>query len=190
MADESKSQPQPKPQDETITFELIQKVHREEQRSPKLTRIPKGFYPNIDSYLRDKRLLAGSNHKTALEVKNIERRIEDIFNRRERKMFNLALIAARTSIPPENLSEEEKPFFEKIVDSVRQRRETTLDPLLDKQPVQELGLVIFKEDVPAFVGSDMKNYGPFKKGDIAKLPDDNKTVLLKQKKADEFKLSK
>jgi DNA replication initiation complex subunit (GINS family) len=59
-----------------------------------------------------------------------------------------------------------------------------------KEKVEQSGLVIFREDVAAFVGSDMNNYGPFKKGDIAKLPDENKNILLEQKVAEEFSIAK
>ena len=177
-----------KEEEETITFDLIRKIQREEQRIPKLTRMPAGFYKNVKSYLERKGSI--SNRKTALEVKNVERLVEDVFNRRERKIFNLALIAARTNIPPENLTEEEREFFDQIVYTVKTRREKILDPMLTKETTEKTDLVMFKDEVPAFVGADMKNYGPFNKGDIAKLPEENKKVLLKQGVAEEFKISK
>jgi DNA replication initiation complex subunit (GINS family) len=173
---------------ETITFDLIRKIQREEQRIPKLTKLPPSFYKNVRAYLQHKKGM--TNRKKAMESKNIERLVEDIFNRRERKVFNLALIAARTSIPPENLSDEEREFFDQVVYIIKTRRGKLMGPLLDKEPAEQTGLVIFKEEVNAFVGADMKNYGPFNKGDIAKLPDENKKVLLKQKVVDEFKISK
>lgn len=173
---------------ETITFELIRKIQREEQRLPKLTKLPSGFYNNVKSYLEKKRDI--SNRKVALETKNVERLVEDIFNRRERKIFNLALIAARTNIPPENLTEEERAFFDQILATVKSRREVILSDTLMKKVEDKTGLIVFKEDVTTFVGADMKNYGPFNKGDIAKLPDENKKILLEQGVAEEFKISK
>ena len=175
-------------EEETITFELIRKIQSEENRSPKLTKLPKGFYENVKSYLDRKRNV--TNRRMALEVKNVERLVEHIFNRRERKIFNLAIISARTNIPPENLTEEEREFFEQLVALIKNRREKILEPLTMKKPAEQTDLVIFKEDVPAFVGSDMKKYGPFKKGDIAKLPNENKEVLIKQGVAEEFKINK
>jgi DNA replication factor GINS len=175
-------------EEETITFELIRKIQREEQRIPKLTELPDGFYNNVKAYLERKRGV--TNRKIVFEIKNVERLVEDMFNRRERKIFNLAMIAARTDIPPENLTEEEREFFDQIVSIIKARREDILDPLLTKEPDEKTELVIFKEDVPAFVGSDMKDYGPFKKGDIAKLPEDNRKVLINQGVAEEFKISK
>jgi len=181
---ETKSESKP----ETITFELIRRIQREEQRVPKLTKLPAGFYNNVKAYLERKR--DASNRRVALEVKNVERLVEDIFNRRERKVFNLALIAARTNIPPENLTEEERVFFDQTLASIKSRRDAILSELLMKKPEEKTGLIAFKEDVPGFVGADLKNYGPFKTGDIAKLPDENKKILLEQGVAEEFKISK
>lgn len=177
---------------ETITFELIRKIQREEQRSPKLTKLPTGFYENIRTYLENKRKISESNRKVALEVKNIEHLAEDVFNRRERKVFNLALIAARTGIPPENLTEEEKDFFGKVTNILKSRRADVLEKLLEKEDVKkELAtLIIFNEGVPEFLGSDMKSYGPFKRGDIAKLPEDNMRVMVERGVAKEFKVVK
>ncbi|MHA1742634.1 MAG: DNA replication complex subunit Gins51 [Candidatus Heimdallarchaeota archaeon] len=176
--------------EETITFELIRKIQRNEQSSPKLTKLPENFYQNVDGYLKQKRKLEEKEgRKTALEVKNIEHLVEDIFNRRERKILNQALISARTSIPPENLTDEEKVFFDSIIKLIKERRANILEPILHAEEKVEVGkLIIFKEDVPEFVGSDMKTYGPFKKGDVARLPEENMKVLIERGVAEEFKV--
>lgn len=176
---------------ETITFELIRKIQREEQRTPKLTKLPEGFYQDVNSYLQQKRKIAESkeDRKIALEAKSIERLIEDIFNRRERKILNQALITARTDIPPENLTENENGFFEALSSSIKERRKSALAQILTERK-EEATLIVFKEDVPEFVGSDLKKYGPFKKGDVAKVPKENIKVLLKREIAEKFKVKK
>lgn len=176
---------------ETITFELIRKIQRDEQRVPSLTKLPDNFYKNIKSYLQQKRkLMERGDKKIGLELKNIERLIEDVFNRRERKILNQTIITARTNIPPENLTDEEKEFFDEVIKSIKQRRKMELESLLALQKEELVSLVVFKEDVPEFVGADEKLYGPFKKGDIAKLPEENMKVLMERKIAEEFKVSK
>ncbi|MFQ6096039.1 MAG: hypothetical protein ACE5NN_07835, partial [Candidatus Bathyarchaeia archaeon] len=40
--------------------------------------------------------------------------------------------------------------------------------------------VRFLKEVPVIVGSDMKTYGPFKPGDISRLPKQNAEILVKQ----------
>lgn len=176
--------------EETITFELIRKIQREEQRSPKLSRIPDDFYKAVLAYIQQKRQIAKEDRRNVLEVKSIERLVEDIFDRRERKVVNAAVNAARTNIQPENMAEEEKDFFDLVATSIRQRRETSLRKMFAVEKGEQAGLIVFKDEVPEFVGSDMKNYGPFKKGDIAKLPDENMKIFLDQKVVEEFKISK
>lgn len=177
---------------ETITFELIRKIQREEQGVPKLTKLPENFYKNVNLYLQQKKKIAESkeDRKIALETKNIERLIEDIFNRRERKVLNQALITVRTKIPPENLTNEEKGFFEVLINSIKERRKSVLNKILSEKREEEVDLIVFKEDAPEFVGSDLKNYGPFKKGDIAKLPEENVKVLIERCIAKKFKVKK
>jgi len=177
-----------------ISFDLIRRIQREEQRVPKLTKLPEGFYDAVRLYLHNKR--ETDNRKSGLETKQVERLAEDIYNRRERKIFNIALIAARTRIPPENLTEEETLFFDQVVYLVKDRRQRILDTLVTQDTsgtggsMENLGLVVFKEEVPAFVGADMRSYGPFKKGDIAKLPEENKLVLMQQNVVEEFTINK
>ncbi len=176
--------------EETITFELIRRIQREEQRVPKLIKLPDNFYSSLSAYLEQKRNLTKDDRKTALEIKNIERLIEDIFNRRERKILNSAILAVRTNLPPENLSGEEKDFFDKIVNWIKERRDSGLKKMLSGEKEELVSLIVFKEDTPDFVGIDEKTYGPFKKGDIARLPEENMKVLIERGIAEEFKVSK
>lgn len=180
--------------EETITFEMIRKIQKEEANSPKLTKIPENFYESVKNYLQQKRSLAEKmeEKKTSIEIKNVERLIEDIFNRRERKIVTWAVNSARAKISVENLTEEEKDFFEKVLSLIKNRREKILKELLSKSEAQKesFSLVIFKESVPEFVGVDMKTYGPFEKGDIAKLPEENMKILIEKGLAEEFKVSK
>ena len=176
--------------EETITYELIRKIQREEQKQPKLTHLPDNFFDSVTSYLQQKRQLTLKDEKkVALEVKNAERLVEDIFNRRERKIVNLSLLAARANIQPDNLTEEEKAFFEELTNIVKGRREKLLEQVF-KAEKELVSMVVFKEEVSAFVGADGKTYGPFRKGDVAKLPEENVKVLIERKMVEEFKVSK
>jgi DNA replication factor GINS len=178
--------------EETITFELIRRIQREEQRVPKLTKLPENFYQNVAAYLQQKRKLgeAKDERRGGLEIKNIERLVEDIFNRRERKILNQAIISVRTGMSPENLTEEEDVFFNVLLNSLKDRRNNMLKKMLEEVEEEFATLIVFKEDASQFVGSDMKTYGPFKKGDIAKLPEENMRVLIERGIAEEFRVSK
>jgi len=173
---------------ETITFELIRRIQREEQVMPKLTKLPENFYEKARKYLEQKKkILASKTSKiNTLEAKNIERLLEDVFNRRERKVCNQAIITARTSIPPENLTSEEKLFFDQILQTIKSNRASNLESMLTAEPAEEtvketpeiiLIKAKFKEDIPEFIGSDMQTYGPFKAEDIAEIPQENFKIL-------------
>jgi len=222
--------------EEIITFDLIRKIQREEQRLPKLTKLPDSFYTNVATYVTQKKKLIASkeDRRSSLEIKSIEMLIEDIFNRRERKIINTAINSARTGIPPENMTDEERAFYDGLLAFIKGRRNDILQNILEEPIVEEkepveveesvgeaaretaketaeilsavkpivpaslgsigaslgVSLIVFKEDVPSFVGSDMRSYGPFKKGDIAKVPDENLRALLERGVVEEFKVSK
>lgn len=167
--------------EETITYELIRRIQREEEKQPKLTKLPDDFYSKVGNYLIQKRRISATkqDRKETFEVKNVERLIEDIFNRRERKVLNHAIISARAGITTENLSEEEEKFHLQILQALKERRMNLLKKILEQSETKE-GMIIFKQESPAFVGSDMLNYGPFKEGDIAKVPEENKKILLEK----------
>ena len=175
-------------EEQTITYELIRKVQREEQRQPKLTSIPENFFESVAKYLQQKKQLTlRDDRKTALEIKNVERLVEDIFNRRERKILNLSIIAARTGMKPENLTGEEKAFFDELTNILKKRRGKTLEGTLKEKEL--VPMIVFKVDVPAFVGIDGNTYGPFKSGDIARIPEENMKVFVEKGMAEEFKVS-
>lgn len=166
--------------EETITFELIRKIQLEEQKVSTLTRLPTNFFHAVSNYLEQKKkIIASDDRKNTLEIKNIERLIEDIFNRRERKILNAVIIAARSGLPPENLGEEEKPFYSSILSVIKSRRNESLRAVMSKGEETQPA-IIFKEDVPEFLGIDEKTYGPFSKGDTATLPDENMKILLER----------
>ena len=175
--------------EETITFELIRKIQREEQTLPKLSRLQENFFDAVAAYLEHKRRMVRDDKKDVLELKNIERLVEDIVNRRERKILNAAIISARTKITPENLSEEEKVFYASLHSIIKGRREVILKTFSEVKQV-EPNVIIFKEDSPEFVGSDMRTYGPFKKGEATILPEANVKILMEKGIVEEFKSQK
>jgi len=175
--------------EEPITFEFIRRIQREEQKEPKLSKIPGDFYQKAKAYLEEKIKLSEKRKDklASIEVKNVERLLEDIFNRRETKIVNHAIITTRTDIPPQNLIEDEEEFFEVVVNSLKTQRERVLNTLLKKTKEEDFEKIKFTDDVEEFVGTDLKKYGPFKKGDKAKIPKENAQLLVKAKKAKKVK---
>jgi DNA replication factor GINS len=172
--------------EEPITFEFIRKIQRDEHREERLSQIPSDFYEKARAYLEQKKKLAErqKDRNTNIEVRNIEGLLEDIYNRRETKLLNYAILTIRTGLPPQNLIDEEKPLFEALVDTLSKQRERVLNMIFKKSKEKvEFNTVKFLEDVEEFIGIDLKKYGPFKEGDVSKIPKDNAELLEKMKKA-------
>jgi DNA replication factor GINS len=172
--------------DEPITFEFIRKIQREEMTEPRLSQIPEDFYQKAKDYLEQKRSIAEKkkDRMESMEVKNVERLLEDIFNRRETKMISNAIMTVRTGMIPQNLIEDEKEFYESAVNMMKSQRERVLNLLFKKtKEIKEFEKIEFIDDVEEFVGIDLKKYGPFIKGDVADIPIDNAKLLIKMEKA-------
>ncbi|OGI16060.1 hypothetical protein A3K63_02195 [Candidatus Micrarchaeota archaeon RBG_16_49_10] len=168
--------------EEAVTFEFVRKVQRDEQYSPGLTALPDDFYGKAEEYLKQKRKLAAKKPEKMdlIEVANIERLLEDIYNRRESKIVRQAVISSRTEIPPENLTRDEEKLFKDVLIILKSQRSKTLSLLLGKtKDESKLVRVSVKGEIPEFVGADTHNYGPFKKGDTVALPAENAKLLIK-----------
>lgn len=179
------------PEEETITFEFIREVQRSEQKSEQLTKLPDNFYEKVKTYLYQKKsLLKKKKDADLLEIKNIERLIEDIYNRRETKIVTQAILAVRTDILPSNMTEHEKELFNNIVKVLKKSR-LFLEEFLERNVKKinndnEYIRVEFLEESPEFIGIDLKKYGPYNKGDIKKIPKDNAQLFIKAGKAKIF----
>ena len=173
------------PDEDTITFEFIREIQREEQKSPSLVKIPEDFYNKVNDYIRQKKKLVEKKKEKIMttELRNIQRILEDIFNRRETKIMNHAIIHVRSGVLPQNLIRSEKEFFEAVVDSLKSQRGRLIEGSVEKIETDDYIKIEFLEDVLEFVGIDLKKYGPYNKGDIGTIPTDNAELFIKANKA-------
>ncbi|MBI1971866.1 MAG: DNA replication complex GINS family protein [Candidatus Aenigmarchaeota archaeon] len=170
-----------------MTYETIRRIHKDEELSVKLSRIPDDFFEKAREYIRAKEDSVKSDAAAAQEFQNVKHRLRFIMEARERKILNMALYSVRTGLPPENLTAAEKLFFESILDSLKSFKQFREDVLEPKENAV-LKVVAFTEDTDAFVGEDMISYGPFKKGDIASIPEKNAEILVNDRKAEGMKI--
>jgi DNA replication initiation complex subunit (GINS family) len=93
---------------------------------------------------------------------------------------------------PANAIPVEKDFYLEAVDMLKKHSSKILSENLgrkheglvktDERKVK----VRFLKPMPAIVGSDLNNYGPFKEDDVFELPETNAVLLIKQRLAEEF----
>ncbi|HJW97110.1 MAG TPA: hypothetical protein VJ485_03020 [archaeon] len=160
-----------------LTFETLSRIAREEKSSAGLTKLPEDFFEAVGNYL-SKKSRASEGKDDAWELENAKMVLGDIMKVRERKIMASALAFMDSGMEPLNLDPQEKAFFDQAASMIMQFRS---DKRKFLEPGQERkSMVTFVEDVPEFVGTDLKNYGPFGKGDIANLPEDVALLLAEK----------
>lgn len=160
-----------------LTDETIRKIFEEEKNSQGLTKLPDDFFEQISEYLDKKsKLIRDESDQWSLD--SIKRRLRSIFERRERKILNSSHGFIDSGVGPENLTPEEAKFFESIVECIRsfgKEREQGFEK--NHEP---LVLLTILQDVPRFVGMNLRNYGPFRKGDVATVPEPNANLMIEK----------
>jgi DNA replication factor GINS len=160
-----------------LTDETIRRIFEDERNSAGLTKLPDDFFEQVREYLEKKtKMMRDETDQWTMEA--VKRRLKTIFERRERKILNAAHGFIDSGVIPENMTAEERGFFEKIVENVNHFQKERAERLERKE--ENLVMVAMLEDIHKFVAINMKNYGPFKKGDITTLPEPNAEVLVKK----------
>jgi DNA replication initiation complex subunit (GINS family) len=197
---------------EVITYETIRNASRAE-KDEELQRLPEGFFSSVRNWFRIK-----ENQKdttSLLENENAKKLLEDIINRRQKKIVLAALSTSRGQMPPAGLNDEERKFFDDIVNILKGFRNDmnekfrSFDDIVQekvqeaKRSIQEMRpaveemesieikpngklLVKILTDLPRFVGSDMQNYGPLLSGDVITLPEEVGKLLISRKVAEQI----
>ncbi len=158
-----------------LSYETIRKIANDEKSSQKLTQLPEGFFNEVRVYL-DKKARMNENKQDVWELQSARRVLQDILDLRERKILTTSLYHVRSGLNPENLMEEEREFFNTLVDNIKEFQ-TKRKEMVEGEPVKR-DVVGVTDDVPQFVGIDMKNYGPYKKGDVVTLPEEIAKFLV------------
>jgi DNA replication initiation complex subunit (GINS family) len=104
---------------ELITYETIRNAHRAEKED-ELQKLQEGFFASVRSWFAHKEKMKDTT--SLLEIENAKKLLEDIINRRERKIVLAALSTIRGQLPPTNLNDEERKFFDEIVNALKSFR--------------------------------------------------------------------
>ncbi|MBU0461103.1 MAG: hypothetical protein KJ574_00810 [Nanoarchaeota archaeon] len=128
-----------------ITYETLFELLRLEKSRPELQKLSSTFFVDVLSYLKDKCMIlqddvqtslfpSAEKEKTRRELENIGRILKEIYDRREKKLLDMAMIKSRTDVQivdTSNMLEVEKELFETITDDLRLYRSANLVKLLN-----------------------------------------------------------
>jgi len=167
-----------------LTYETLRKMIIEEKNMQKLVKLPDNFFEEIKSYI-DKKSKVIKSKEDEWELNNAKAEVDRLLQIREKKVLESAMNYVNSGAAPINLSPEEKSFFNSVVAEIKNfhsKRKSVLEAKPEKVKV-----LAFLQPVDRFVAINMKNYGPFKMGDISTIPEKNADILLEKKMAKEIK---
>jgi len=206
-----------------ITYETLFELLKREKDMTDLQKLEPSFFDNFIEYLNEKKDMMSRDDalfsydekkKVEKQIDNARRLIKEIYERREKKILNIALIKSRTKshvIDTSSLLDNEKKFLEEIEKVLNAYRENVIYHIMDGKQVSQIKhqekeakeeinaasdaeeetkttkLVRFLYPVPKFVGTELEEYGPFAEEDIANLPAEIADLLVGKGKVEEIR---
>ena len=197
--------------DVIITYETLYELLMREKSRQEIQKLDKDFFNDVIKYIKDKKDILESQkskdnvfaakeiERTTKQLESIYRILKELYEKRENKIFTLALLNSRnqSKIDTSLLLPEEIKFYENLRNNLSLYRKGILDNILDgklptfeepkviKSDFQDKMLIRFISPVPKFVGSSGFTYGPFEEEDIANLPLNIAKLLIEKGRAEE-----
>jgi DNA replication factor GINS len=170
-----------------IDFDELRRIHRLERNTSKLVEVDEDFIDSIEKFVEEekKQYLDSLKNFSASQTRaftNLKRIIEEIFLIREKKIINKALISSHTKdADTNNMAYQEKDFYKKMLKTLEDYSSCCTNLFGEKEKKKSMMDVEILKDVPTFVGTDMKEYGPFKKGQIVSVPEKISKLFITRK---------
>jgi DNA replication initiation complex subunit (GINS family) len=185
-----------------LSFEDVRRVQRMQRNSSSLVEMDDSFYDELAEYVNKKKEARDSTELRKLE--NVLKLARDVFYRREQIVAMNALRNVRTGEKDtKRMTFREKEMYDSLVENFRNYKQFYEGTLLgnavekkeeketikkDEEPKpkappsgeedeEEVVLVRVMQPIPEFVGSNVKEYGPFKVNDVVKLPSKEAKIL-------------
>ncbi len=201
-----------------ITLETLYDILRNEKKREDLQKLDATFFLDVVSYLQEKKALleskkyadevfaAGERDKLEYELRSIKRILKEIFEKREKKIIDIALNRSRTGsdiIDTSSMLFEEKDFYKSVLAVLDGHRRNVLWKLSNGElpglkqnpPETESPAVVspmpssktkikFTHPLPRFVWKDRKEYGPFEAGDETEIYTEVAELIVRKGRAE------
>lgn len=175
-----------------LNYDEIRRIYRLEKNTSKLVELQEDFFDTLTDFILEEKQnyfssMEDLDFAKARNFTNLKKMVEEILSLREKKILNKALVASKTSEPNNELmaTEEKKMFNEmfKILEAHNSLIESVFAGKQKKTQEKDLNKVSVKilSDVPSFIGTDMKEYGPFKKEQTIELPSKIAKLFISRK---------
>lgn len=148
-----------------ITLETLYDILRNEKKKEDLQKLDQTFFVDVLNYLNEKKSVlgmksdddelfaAGEKEKIEYELRSIKRILKQLYEKREKKIIDIALNRSRTGsdiIDTSSMLKEEKEFYNKILGTLDVfRRSVLLNLFKGEIPSIETSLEKKKEEIRA-----------------------------------------
>ncbi len=194
----------------TITYETLYELLRTEKYKKELQTLSNTFLQDVIEYLQEKEniiqsqeqqdsLFSSEINKTKRQLENTKRILKELYERRERKIIDLALLSSRSKEPQEisSMLPQEHEHFQNILTNLDIARNNILFSILSKKlpsikpktiktENKQNKTIRFVKSVPKFLDTELNIHGPFEKEDIASLPSKIANLLITKQRAEEI----
>lgn len=132
-----------------ITYETLFELLKREKDMTDLQKLDPNFFNDFVDYLNEKKNILGKEDslfsdgekkKVEKQIDNAKRIIKEIYERREKKIMNIALIKSRTKsdvMDTSSFLENEKRFFDEIVKVLDVFRSDVINNIIDGKQASE-----------------------------------------------------
>jgi DNA replication initiation complex subunit (GINS family) len=157
----------------TLTYETLYELLRREKEHDELQKLDPEFFSNVLHYIQEKQKLfdeasrqvdifsISERDKLMNQLSNIRRLVKELYDRRERKILEMALNKSRTNsaiIDTSNLLEEERQLFSHAAEVLQGFRQGLLQNVLELKPATLKPLP--PSSLPAVPGASLTPYPP------------------------------
>jgi DNA replication initiation complex subunit (GINS family) len=199
-----------------ITYETLFDILRNEKNREELQSLDPALFEDLTAYLTEKKRLLDEapngelfsnieKEKTQKQLENAKKIIKELYERREKKLLNMAMINSRAGglLDKSAMLAEEKKLFDRLTNLLEIYKTDVLYRLLDgnapqlrdieqapiaaakpKESKEGTAMLRFLQPVPKFVGKSLEIYGPFEQEDMASLPKEIADVLVSKGRAE------
>ena len=184
-----------------ISYKNLRKIQQLEKTSPVLTKVDTAFYQKVREYLKnlEKNVDKEKNEQKVNlykeEIQNTKKIVNNIYELREKKIVQAALSTVRGGKPDlKNLHKTETKLYEILIkqiitsrneilhEKIESTQETSVKPNKSEKAEKtrdDRDIVRVLEDIPEFVGTDMKTYS-LRKEDVLTLSKEMSQPLQKR----------
>lgn len=142
-----------------ITYETLFELSRREKNRLELQKLESNFFDDVVSYITQKKSISSGldtgnpfsqeeARKADGQLENIKQILKDLYDRREKKIVQIAIDASRIDYAPQEMAAllpEEKILCEQLIAVLKASRYHMLIPILQGIPVSESKILVSQQ---------------------------------------------